>query len=97
MHEEKKYWVQPLLFEVAFKSDGKFVTRHFRNECRVRLESRLHTEVIQRNETAKDRCSNAAFERHRGLSYIMKKVATNTNSEVFDSDKQQRKFKKNEN
>ena len=64
LHEEKKYWAQPLHFEAAFKSDGKFVTRHFRNECRVRFESRLHTEVIQRNETAKDRCSNAAFARH---------------------------------
>ena len=62
--KKKKCWAQPLLFEAAFKSDGKFVTRHFRNECRVRFESRLHTEVIQRNETAKDRCSNAAFERH---------------------------------
>ena len=62
--KKKKCWAQPLLFEAAFKSDGKIVTRQFRNECRVQFESRLHTEVIQRNETAKDRCSNAAFARH---------------------------------
>ena len=64
LHEEKKYWAQPLHLEAAFKSDGKIVTRQFRNECRVQFESRLHTDVIQRNDTAKDRCSNAALERH---------------------------------
>ena len=27
--KKRKYWVQPLLCEAAFESDGKFVTRHF--------------------------------------------------------------------